>query len=148
MKFKFVPMNLEYAKEIETWKYNGFVKNIYVKPYFDSIKDKTAKMTGPEGCEGFAVLVNNELAGLFEYYFKDGILEIGLALNPDFVGKGYGKEFTEKGIQFGIDNFAYKGDYIQLNVNIENKAAIRVYQKVGFEEYNKEENSIEMRKYI
>ena len=56
MKFEFVPMNLEHAKQMKTWKYNGVVKNIYVEPYFNSSDDTTGKVKGPEGCEGFAVL--------------------------------------------------------------------------------------------
>mgnify|MGYP006285191451 FL=1 len=55
MKFEFVPMILEYAKQIKTWRYNGFIKNIYAEPYFNSFDATTDKMKGPEGCEGFAV---------------------------------------------------------------------------------------------
>lgn len=148
MKFEFVPINLEYAKQIKAWRYNGFVKNIYVEPYFNSLNEKTGKMKGPDGCEGFAVLNQDKLVGLFEYYFRGDIIEIGLALNPDFVGKGYGVQLVKQGIDFGIDKFNYKEEYIMLNVNIENKPAISVYKKVGFKEHKKEEDSIEMRKYI
>ncbi|MGM0446566.1 MAG: GNAT family N-acetyltransferase [Bacillota bacterium] len=148
MKFEFVPINLEYAKEIKGWRYNGFVKNIYVEPYFNSLDEKTGKMKGPDGCEGFVVLNQDKLVGLFEYYFRGDIIEIGLALNPDFVGKGYGTKLVKQGINFGIDKFNYKEEYIMLTVNIENKPAINVYKKVGFKEHKKEENSIEMRKYI
>ncbi len=148
MKFKFVPVNLEYLEEIKNWKYDGFVKNIYVDPYFENINEKTTELRGPEGCEGFAVLYHNILAGLFEYYFKGDIIEIGLALNPDFVEKGYGKTFVEQGIDFGIKHFDYQEEYIKLNVNIKNKAAVRVYKKAGFKEYERESDSIEMRIYI
>lgn len=148
MVFKFVPINLEYLKEIKNWKYDGFVKNIYVKPYFENVNKKNAELRGPDGCKGFAALYQNKLAGLFEYYFRKEIIEIGLALNPDFVDKGYGKEFVEQGIAFGIKHFNYQEKYIKLNVNINNKAAIRVYKKAGFTEYRRESDSIEMRKNI
>ncbi len=148
MKFEFVPMNLEYAKQIKTWKYNGVVKNIYVAPYFNSFDDTTGEMKGPGGCEGFAVLDQNKLVGLSEYYLKEEIIEIGLALSPDVVGRGHGKEFVKQGIDFGINKFDYKGKYIKLNVNINNKPAIKVYKKVGFKEYKRDADSIEMRKYV
>ncbi len=40
MKYIFEPINLIYLKEINTWSYNGHVKSIYCKPYFDCIKKK------------------------------------------------------------------------------------------------------------
>ena len=148
MEFKFVPINLEYLKEIKNWKYDGFVKEIYLEPYFENIDKKTAELRGPDGCLAFAALNQNILLGLFEYYFRGEIIEIGLALNPDFVGKGYGKDFVEQGITFGLKHFDYQKEYIKLNVNLENKAAVKVYKKAGFKEYKKEKDSIEMRKYI
>lgn len=148
MVFKFVPINLEYLKEIKNWKYDGFIKNIYLEPYFENIDRKNAELRGPDGCKGFAALYQNRLAGLFEYYFRGEIIEIGLALNPDLVGKGYGKVFVEQGVDFGIKNFDYQEEYIKLNVNINNKAAVKVYKKAGFKEYNRKDDSIEMRKFI
>ena len=32
MNYKFENMNLEYANEIASWKYEGFMKTIYMKP--------------------------------------------------------------------------------------------------------------------
>lgn len=148
MKFKFVPMTLEYVKQIKTWRYTGYVKNIYMQPYFDSYNGITGKMKGPGGCEGFAALNQNRLVGLFEYYFKDEIIEIGLALKPELAGKGLGKEFVKQGINFGIKKFRYKREYIKLTVNIQNKPAIRVYEKAGFKEYRRKDDEIEMRKYL
>lgn len=148
MKFEFVPINLEYLKEIKKWKYDGFVKNIYLDPYFENIGENSSELRGPDGCIAFAALIKNKLAGLFEYYFKGDIIEIGLALNPDFVGKGYGKDFVEQGIDFGIKHFNYQEEYIKLNVNINNKTAVRVYKKAGFKEYERKSDAIEMRIYI
>ncbi len=148
MKFEFVPMTLNYINKIKNWQYDGFVKNIYVKPYFNNFDKETGKMKGPEGCEGFAVLNQNRLMGLFEYYFKNEIMEIGLALKPELVGKGLGKEFVNQGIEYGLNKFKYKKEYIKLNVNIKNKSAIRVYEKTGFKEYTRKADEIEMRKHI
>ncbi|MTI65635.1 MAG: GNAT family N-acetyltransferase [Firmicutes bacterium] len=147
MNYNFVSMNIEYAKKIKKWRYNGFVKSIYIKPYFENYKENK-KLKGPSNCEGYVVLSDDEIIGLFEYYFTDDILEIGLALNPKLVGKGLGKEFVDEGIKFGIKEFSYKGEYIKLTVNSKNKPAIRVYKNIGFIKYSKNEDEIEMRKYI
>lgn len=145
MDFKFIPMTLDYANIIKTWEYDGYLKNIYMEPYFKNYDKTTGRMKGPGGCEGFAVLNIDKLIGLFEYYFTDGIMEIGLALNPETVGKGLGKKFIEEGIKFGIERFNYNKDFIKISVNSENKPAIKVYEKVGFKEYMKNEDEIEMR---
>ena len=48
-------MTLNYINKIKNWQYDGFVKNIYVKPYFNNFDEETCEIKGPEGCEGFAV---------------------------------------------------------------------------------------------
>ncbi len=148
MKFDFVHMDMNYLNQIKNWKYSGFVKNIYVEPYFNSHDPKTGMMKGPGGCEGFAVLNQNKLVGMFEYYFYHNIMEIGLALSPELVGKGLGKDFVEQGINFGKNKFNYNQSYIRLTVNKHNKPAKIVYKKAGFVEYNREKNDIEMRMYF
>jgi len=148
MEYEFVQMNLEYAEQMNTWEYNGHVKTIYVEPYLKSLDDRTGKITGPEGCEGFAVLAQNTLVGLFEYYFKEEILEIGLGLNPDLVEQGHGEAFVKAGIAFGIKNYNYKQEFVKLDVDINNNSAIRVYKKAGFKEYKREADSIMMRKMV
>lgn len=148
MIFDFVPMTIDYANQMKAWKYDGYVKDIYLDPYFDSFNEVTGKMNGPGGCEGFAVLYEGKLAGLFEYYLKGEIMEIGLALRPELVGKGLGKDFVKQGINFGITKFKYKSKYIGLSVNINNKPAIRVYEEVGFKEYERKLDEFIMRKYL
>ncbi|MTI71699.1 MAG: GNAT family N-acetyltransferase [Firmicutes bacterium] len=148
MEYNFAPMNIEYAKKIKNWRYNGFVKSIYMEPYFKNYDKENKKLKGPSNCDGYVVLSYDEIVGLFEYYFTDDILEIGLALNPKLVGKGLGKEFVYQGIKFGIKEFSYKGEYIKLTVNKKNKPAIKVYEKTGFLKYTENEDEIEMRKYV
>ena len=93
-------------------------------------------------------LKNNAIAGLFEFYFEDDIMEITLTLNPDLIGKGFGSEFIREGIFFGLKAYNYKKNYIRLTVNEKNKPAIKAYKKVGFDDYNKNDSLIEMRMKI
>jgi len=147
MEFRFVPMTLEYAEQIKHWCYNSYVKSVYVEPYFTSFKE-TGVISGPGGCAGFAALIDNNLAGIFEFYFQDDVIEIGLALSPELTGNGHGKDYVLQGISFGIKKFKYQGDYVQLSVNVENAPAVAVYKKSGFEVHHQKDNEIQMRKLV
>lgn len=143
--YEFRPMTLEYAKEIKEWKYDGYMEDIYMDPYFDNYNEVTGEMKGPGNCDGYVAIYEIEVIGLFEYYFKDEVMEIGLALNPKYVGKGLSKEFIKQGIYFGIVTYSYKKDYIKLSVEPDNTAAYNAYKKYGFYEYNKTDDEIQMR---
>lgn len=145
--FKFSPVTLDTIKEVGNWRYDGVVKSIYITPYLESISAEES-IKGPDGCDGFIAYSDSSIAGLFEFYFEDDIMEIGVALNPALVGKGLGKEFIDSGINFGIKNYDYSKDYIRLTVNENNKPAIKVYENLGFTHFNKNGDSIEMRKKI
>jgi len=145
--FKFISVTVETIKIVAEWTYDGFVKSVYVTPYFESIKaDKILK--GPDGCDGFIAYIDGSIAGLLEFYFEDDIMELGIALNPIFIGKGLGKEFIRQGIIFGIEKYNYNKKFIKLSVNEKNIPAIKAYQKAGFSYYKKNGDIFEMRKEI
>ena len=143
--YTFKDMRLHYASEIADWKYTGYMKDIYMKPYFDNYNDLTGEMKGPLNCEGYAVFKENQLFGLFEYYLKEEGIEIGLAINPLFTGKGLSKQFIKEGIEFAIKTFKYSKEYIFLAVEKGNIAAHKAYLKYGFEMYDQDEEEIKMR---
>lgn len=144
MEYNFVPMQIKEAAKINKWEYKGYVKEIYMDPYFESHKKGDTILKGPNGCYGFAVYKENELFGLFEYYMSKRVMEIGLALNPKFVGKGLALEYLTKGLKFGIEHFNYQEKYIKLYVNKENKPALKVYKKAGFKIITEEDDEYEM----
>ena len=157
MKMNFIPITIDNVKEIMKWSYDsGPMKSVDMGPYLENYEKSNGKsLKGPGNCDGFGVFdKNGHLIGLFEYYFLDTIMEIGLALNPDTKGKGLGTEFTEKGIAFGIKHFDYKGTYVQLHVDTTNTAAIKVYEKAGFKtvatkgEQGRETREYEMKKFF
>ncbi|MFI8685304.1 GNAT family N-acetyltransferase [Rossellomorea sp. NPDC077527] len=143
MYFTFKPINMVYLKEIDAWNYEGFIEEVLMTPYFDSF-NKTGRLIGPGGCEGFAAILENDTVGLFEFNSDGSTLEIGLALKPSLVGKGLGAKFVREGIEFGIQHYNGKHDEVKLVVDAQNKAAIRVYEKVGFTTINQSEDEIEM----
>lgn len=129
------------------WRYEGFEKELFMQPYFDSFETKGV-LIGPGGAEGFAVLSEGELYGLFEFYRGSEYMNIGLALHPNNVGKGYGCMYVEQGVKFGIENFAYAKEFIELTVHKMNIPAIKVYEKVGFEVFEDEGEEFKMRKNV
>jgi len=144
MEYRFKPMQIEEAKKIKNWQYNGFVQEINMDPYFKSHQRGDDILKGPNNCKGFAVYKDNDLFGLFEYYFHSDLMEIGLALNPDYVGKKLAFDYLINGLQFGIEHFNYKKDYIKLYVNKENKPALSVYKKAGFKIIAEDSDEYEM----
>lgn len=145
MNYTFEPININIARIIDTWKYNGFMKNIYMDPYFESYENGDIILKGPNSCEGFAVYKDDELFGLFEYYLDDKLIEIGLAINPKYIGKGLGLDFLQEGLQFCVKNYNYKKDFIKLFVNKANLPAFKIYRKAGFKIYKEFDDEYEMR---
>ncbi|WP_079479078.1 GNAT family N-acetyltransferase [Halobacillus salinus] len=144
MHFEFTPITMEYVKEIDGWDFSGFAEEVMMTPYFESYeKDKSLK--GPAGCDGFVAIREGEPVGLFEFNLKGNRLEIGLALRPDLVGKGSGADYVRQGIAFGVQYYDSNIDVVELVVDASNKAAIRVYEKVGFTRIEEDENEIEMK---
>ena len=135
---------MEFVKEIDSWNYEGFIEEVVMTPYFESLKE-TNRLKGPGGCDGFVALLDNEAAGLFEFNTNGNVMEIGLALKPNLVGEGLGANYVQQGIEFGIQHYNTNIGIVKLVVDSKNKAAIRVYEKVGFSSVGQKENEIEMR---
>jgi len=149
-------MNSEYANEIAyNWKYDGIF----------SFYDMTADEEDLEefltedrwGKNEFAVLnEENQLVGFYSYYFEDEIIWIGFGLKPKLTSKGSGANFVNSGIDFAVEKFDYKKDYVMLAVASFNQRAIRLYEKIGFkyiDKYIQHTNGndfefIRMKKYI
>lgn len=144
MQFQFTPITINYLKEIDSWNYEGFVEDVLMAPYFDSLKE-SGTLIGPGGCDGFVALLDEKPVGLFEFIVEGSTMEIGLALKPSLVGKGYGISYVRQGIEFGRHYYQETITDIQLVVDEQNKAAIRVYEKVGFTIVERQDNEIKMR---
>lgn len=145
--YKFIPISLEDVLEIENWTYDGYMKNIYMKPYHTNL-ELHKKLKGPDFCDGFSVYLGNSLFGLFEYYQRKDYVEIGMAINPIYAGKGYSQCFIEAGIVFLKKHFKYDKDYVYLTVEKQNYQAYNAYLKSNFYVIEKTEEEFIMRKKI
>lgn len=156
MNFKFISMNSEHAHEIAyDWKYDGIFS------FYDMTADEEDLdeflVEDRWGKDKFAVLnEENKLVGFYSYYFEDEIMWIGFGLKPELTSKGLGASFVNAGIDFAVEKFDYKKDYMMLAVASFNHRAIRLYEKIGFkyvDNYIQHTNGdnfefIRMKKYI
>ncbi|MCM1989004.1 GNAT family N-acetyltransferase [Oceanirhabdus seepicola] len=168
MKFKFVPMNLEYAQEmIQNWKYDG---EYHIYDYKNEEEFLLEKETW--GLGKFAVLNEEDklIGELNIEFFKEGeedsedegyvehevvknnpqnIYEMwmGWGLNPKLCGKGHGKKFVSQCIDFAVKEYDYKGEFVRCGVAAFNERAIKVYERVGFETFHIHEGEIANEKF-
>ena len=131
MNYIFKPLSLVNIKEIESWRYKGYIKQVDMSFYHKNY-DERKIIKGPLNCDGFAVFLEDKLIGLFEYYLEEDKIKLGLALHPSMVGKGFSTSFIHAGIQFAIDHYNYKQSSIYLTVDQQNIRAYKAYLKAGF----------------
>ncbi|MBN2617107.1 MAG: GNAT family N-acetyltransferase [Spirochaetales bacterium] len=140
MKFRFEPINYSEVLEIESWRYNGFEKAIYMDRYHESRERGDNPLKGPMGCVGYSVYNDsNILFGLMEYYFQDDGVYLGLAINPIYIGRGLSTAFITSGIDFL--NEEYKGHKkVKIEVHRKNIQGIKAYEKCGFKFKQREDD--------
>lgn len=129
------PMDRLAAEEITRWR--------YPKPY-NIYNFSPNPQTFRELLEGsfYSAWHNQQLIGYFCYgsnarvshaeqldLYPVGYTDIGLALHPQWVGKGHGAGFVRVGMEFGRERF---GLPLRLTVAQFNQRAIAVYTRLGF----------------
>lgn len=137
MQLQINSMNKYYAKEILSWKYD--------KPYdfYNSIDTEDSRK---ELLDGFYYAVVKENGELFGYFcigtsaqvpighqvnaYRDNFIDMGLGMNPKYVGQGSGFFFCSFILQ--SIHKKYKGVPIRLTVATFNKRAVHLYEKLGF----------------
>lgn len=80
----------------------------------------------------FEATVDGELVGFFCLSVEKDEIEIGLGLKPDFCGKGIGREFLNRIIDYINEHYSYS--VLSLSVAAFNKRAIKVYEACGFKQ--------------
>ncbi|MDL4842190.1 GNAT family N-acetyltransferase [Aquibacillus rhizosphaerae] len=131
------PLIKEEAKLISTWKYED-IYSLYnlsdskegidelLNGTFYGCKNSKSQLIGYY-CFGNSALVPGGIsAGLYQ----ETALDIGLAMNPSYTGKGFGQKFVEAGVGFAITTF--QPIKLRLSVAMFNQRAITVYKRVGF----------------
>jgi ribosomal-protein-alanine N-acetyltransferase len=133
--YHFNLMSSKYLAAMDGWTYGEYFPKFDVEAYHASARRGPDALSGPGGCDGYAVLDDAEdLIGLFEYYFSDnGTASIGFALRPALTNRGLGRDFLEAGVEFLVRNYDYRNPYVYLSVDPGNEPALKLYHRAGFE---------------
>ena len=142
-------MNREYGSTIvDTWKYENDYSIYDYSNEADHMLDEEGWGRGI-----FAVLnQDGDLIGELSIEFFDAQgqytdfrdfdnqalvnereLWIGFGLRPDLVGQGLGANFVTACVEYAVQIYRYRGEYIRLGVAMFNQRAIKAYKKAGFE---------------
>lgn len=124
----FKSMTDEYANLIMSKNLSGNFECFNIEHEPEDIDDLLDK----EGYDFFVAVYDGELIGFIECYFEDKILEVGLAIFPDFIKEGFGTEFVSQAIEFLITEYDYTEDVIRSYVNIKDKKGQEIMKRVGF----------------
>jgi ribosomal-protein-alanine N-acetyltransferase len=162
MHYHFVPMTEEYARIIVAqWQYGGeYAFHDYANEA-EHILD-----TSGWGKSVFAALnENDELVGELTTEFFDEHDEyveyedfdvahlssaemwVGFGLKPELTGGGRGAHFVSACLEFALRKHNYQGEYVKLGVPVFNQRAIKVYQRLGFEEFKRETGEMDGRPF-
>lgn len=129
-------MDLDSAKATLRWRY---------EPPYDFYNNEVDEESIKERLDGSyqAITLGDELFGYLcigeqaqipighrHGVYHERCVDMGLGMNPDYAGKGYGYEFCERIITHLADN--YPGLPIRLSVATFNNRAIHLYEKLGF----------------
>ncbi|MGM0379132.1 MAG: GNAT family N-acetyltransferase [Bacillota bacterium] len=102
------------------------------------------EMLDEEEYDFFVAYYDESLVGFIECYFENDILEIGLALVPEFVDQGFGTDFVSQGIEYLVEYYDYVESVIRSFISVEDKKAIEAMKRIGFIEIDSTKDWIEL----
>lgn len=142
MEFLFRPINEDDANLIISYKHGNDYK------CFDSEKhasDIDTLLTSSDVDIYVAVNEEEEIIGFTEVTFdEEGIMEMSGALLPDFVGEGMGYDFITQCVDYLIDQYDYDLSNIYALLKPEDRRGLKVFERVGFQVIEEDEEWIQM----
>ncbi|MCQ6268208.1 GNAT family N-acetyltransferase [Fictibacillus sp. WQ 8-8] len=137
MQLSIVDINEDFAVNILNWRYDApydFYNN-EVSP--DSMKEMLENsyrviLDRYQGIAGFFCTGSSAQVPAGHQYgaYSDDLIDLGIGMNPELTGQGYGSEF----FSFILRHIqaAFSGVSIRLTVAAFNHRAIHLYEKLGF----------------
>lgn len=131
-------MNEELAKEILSWEYEkpyDFYNNELTDESVKELLDDSyyALVNEDQKLIGFFCTGDNAQVPVGRKFgvYSEFAIDMGLGMNPKYVGKGSGFEFCSFILRYIEEND--KGTPVRLTVAKFNQRAIHLYEKLGFE---------------
>ncbi len=122
-------MNQNEVEKVISWKYEGVYAFYDMEADMEDLRE--FREFAAQNKNYWSVYEKEMLVGFFSYHDQElNEVEIGLGMNPEWVGQGYGLSFLKAGIEKAID--LYHPNSLSMSVAEFNKRAIKVYQKAGF----------------
>lgn len=119
-------------------------KRLFTKSDVESFQDYALKVLKYASCLGF--LEDGKLKGLIVIYHNDEINKIAyipiLAITPSYSGKGLASALINEAILLAKSS---QIKHIFVNTWIDNKKAIQLYKKNGFEIHETEDSDVKLK---
>ena len=133
----FIDLSLDEHKKILKWRNSEYVSKWMINKHI-SLDEHLNFVKSLKNSNKLYFLVDD--IGVIYFILKDDYAEIGLYKNPD--KNRVGKILMKKIIDYGFNHL--KLDKLILYVFEDNKKAISLYEKFGFQQIDKRENIIKM----
>ncbi len=137
----FSDITIDDVREIANWKYQGYLENIIMTPYFQNYQQGN-KLRGFEDSLAYSFYWNDSLFGLLELFEKKDGIEIGIAINPKYTNKSLSYLYLDEVVSFVKRIKRDQVRYLYIQADIEHHVGRHVYKKYGFAEVLKNENTI------
>ena len=123
-------MTEDEKRVISAWHYRGEYA-IYDLPPFEEQKEKGIALMNPARAKNyFSYYDGDMLIGFTNILEEENEVFIGIGVNPNICGKGYGQRILKA--VAGITDRLYPSKREYLEVREWNKRAVRCYEKAGF----------------
>ncbi|MBV8886412.1 MAG: GNAT family N-acetyltransferase [Chroococcidiopsidaceae cyanobacterium CP_BM_RX_35] len=142
MELTFRQLEKEHALAILNWR--------YISPcdYYNydalRIQEDLCYLLNPKNAFYAIVNLHGELEGYCSFGMDGQVpggdytteaLDIGMAIRPDLVGQGYGRQYAQAVARFGANQ--YRAQQLRVTIAEFNKRAQRVWKQLGFEQVEK-----------
>lgn len=124
------PMTDDAVRELSRWRYEGEYA-VYDESSYEEKRAGASPLLDPERRGQYTCFYENgTLVGYINLARMEGAAYFGIALAPEYCGRGYGPGITARGMAMAKEKWPSLP--LRLVVRIWNTRAIRCYEKAGF----------------
>lgn len=122
-----------------------FAHSVEEFPYDSHLEWFESSLVNPNRNMFVATDDKGNLVGQLRFDRNGEFAEIDVAVSPEMRGKGIGADLLKLGCHHYFSNWNI--DCLLAEIRIENVASIKIFEKSGFEEYERDDEIVKMRAY-